>query len=92
MNLWGFTSDFLPILRQRFPAFLDKTLRENPLKGEYLLPITVQELLKEGQTTVKVLSSADQWYGVTYAADRPLVAEAIRRFTAEGSYPDGLWK
>ena len=92
MNLWGFTPSFLPILRQRFPAFLEKALRENPMKAEYLLPITVQELLKDGNTTVHVLSSADQWYGVTYAADRPLVAEAIHRFTDAGMYPDGLWK
>jgi hypothetical protein len=91
MNLWGFSPSFLPILRDRFPAFLNRTIQENPLKGEYLLPITVQELLKERKTTVKVLSSADQWYGVTYAADRPLVAAAISRFTQEGKYPNGLW-
>ena len=59
MNLWGFTSSFLPALEARFPAFLDKALAENPQKGEYLLPFTVQELLKDGKATVKVLTSPD---------------------------------
>ena len=91
MNLWGFTTSFLPALAERFPAFLDQALQKNPLKGEYLLPLTVQELLKEGKATVKVLTSPDQWYGVTYAADKPFVVAAIQEFTRQGKYPDGLW-
>ena len=92
MNLWGFTPSFLPALEARFPAFLDKALQENPLKGEYLLPFTVQELLKDEKATVKVLTSPDKWYGVTYAADKPFVVAAIQEFTRQGKYPDGLWK
>ena len=92
MNLWGFTTSFLPALEARFPAFLDNALQNNPLKGEYLLPFTVQELLKEGKATVKVLTSPDKWYGVTYAADKPVVMAAIAAFTQQGKYPDGLWK
>ena len=92
MNLWGFTTSFLPALAERFPAFLDKALAENPMKGEYLLPWTVQELLKEEKATVKVLTSPDKWYGVTYAADKPFVVDAIQAFTSQGKYPDGLWK
>ena len=91
MNMWGFSSSFLPALQERFPAFLDRALAENPLKGEYLLPTTVQDMLREGKATVQVLTSADKWYGVTYAADKPFVVDAIRNLTAEGQYPDGLW-
>ena len=50
------------------------------------------QLLQEGKAQVKVLSSADKWYGVTYAADKPLVVAALRELTASGKYPDGLWK
>ena len=92
MNLFGFTPSLLTALADRFPRFLDKALVDNPLKGEFLLPVTVQELLKEGKATVQVLTSPDQWYGVTYAADKPFVMAAIHRFTEEGKYPDGLWK
>ena len=54
--------------------------------------MTVGQLLKEGKATVKVLRSADRWYGVTYAADKPQVVEALRQMTQDGRYPDGLWK
>ena len=50
------------------------------------------QLIKEGKATFKVLSSPDRWYGVTYAADKPVVVAALKAMTEEGKYPDGLWK
>ena len=92
MNMWGFTGSFLKEIEAGFPAFLDKALAENPLKGEYYLPGTVSWLLCEGKVTVKVLESHDKWYGVTYAADKPVVVAALRDMTAKGMYPEkGLW-
>ena len=92
MNMWGFTPSFAAESEARFPAFLDKALKENPMKGEYFLPSTVSALLAENKATVKMLYSPDKWYGVTYAADKPVVVEALRTMTAQGLYPDGLWK
>ena len=91
MNLWGFTRSFLDEAQARFPAFLDRTLAENPMKGEYFLPGVVTQLLEEGKARVKVLRSADKWYGVTYREDKPAVVEAIADMTARGLYPDNLW-
>jgi len=92
MNMFGFTPVFLKELEARFPAFLEKELPENPMKKEFLLPMTVGELLKEGKANVKVLSTADKWYGVTYAADKPLVVAALKEKTEQGLYPAaGLW-
>ena len=91
MNFWGYTETFIQEIEKRFPAFLDKTLKENPMKGEFYLPSLVSQLLQEKKATVKVLTSADRWYGVTYAADKPGVVAALRAMTAEGRYPDGLW-
>ena len=92
MNLMGLMPSFLKETRDRFPAFLDKALAENPLKGEYFLPSIVQQLLSEGKATMKVLTSPDKWYGVTYAADKPVVVAALKAMTEQGLYPDGLWK
>ena len=92
MNLWGYTPGFLKELEARFPAFLDKALVENPIKGEFFLPLAVSQLIAEKKATVTVLTSPDKWYGVTYAADKPAVVAALRRMTDEGKYPDGLWK
>lgn len=90
MNFLGFMPSFLEEAKARFPAFLDKALAENPMKGEYFLPSIVQQLLTEGKATMKVLTSHDQWYGVTYAADKPVVAEALKKMTEDGVYPEKL--
>ena len=92
MNLWGFTEAFIDEADATFPAFLDATLSGNGVKAEFFLPSTVSKLLGEDRATVKVLHSADKWYGVTYAADKPVVVEAIKDMTAKGLYPaKGLW-
>ena len=92
MNMWGFTRSFLDEALARFPAFLDKTLAENPLKGEYFLPSVVSQLIGEGKARVKVLRSEDKWYGVTYREDKPTVVAAIAEKTTSGLYPDNLWE
>ena len=92
MNMWGFQPRLVDVLLERFPAFLDKALAENPLKGEYLLPSVVGELLGEGEAAVTVLASGDKWYGVTYREDKPGVEQAMRDKAAEGLYPIPLWK
>ena len=92
MNLWGFTESFIDEAEATFPAFLDVVLGKNPGKAEFFLPSTVSKLLAEDRATVKVLHSADKWYGVTYAADKPIVVAALKEKTAEGKYPaEGLW-
>ena len=92
MNMWGFTPGFLDKLEQQFPGFLTQQVPGNPEKAEFLLPRSVDALLQAGEATVKVLKSGDKWYGVTYAADKPMVVAALAELTRQGKYPDGLWK
>ena len=91
MNMWGFTGGFMKELVNRFPVFLQKNIPENPLKCEYFLPFVVDELLKEKKVTVKVLTTQDKWYGVTYKEDKPVVVAAIQKLKDQGLYPQGLW-
>lgn len=90
MNFMGFMPSFLEEARVLFPRVLDEILEKNPLKGEYFLPATVQQMLTEGRATMKVLTSPDKWYGVTYAADKPVVVAALKKMTEEGVYPEKL--
>ena len=92
MNMWGFMPSFLDELEGRFSAYLKDALKTNPLKCEFFLPLPITQLIQEGKATFKVLSSPDRWFGVTYAADKPTVVNALKAMTAEGKYPDGLWK
>lgn len=92
MNFWGFTSSMLREMEARFPAFLDKAMEENPMKGEYFLPGVVDQLIQEGKADVKVLRSMDRWYGVTYKEDKESVVDALQSMKDKGEYPDKLWK
>ena len=56
-------------------------------------PAYVDDVTPQNCLVVKVLRSPDKWYGVTYQADRPLVAAALAEKTARGEYPrNGLWE
>lgn len=92
MNFWGFTSDMMKEMEDRFPAFLDKALKENPMKGEYFLPGVVDQLIQENKAQVTVLKSRDRWYGVTYKEDKDSVVSALQSMKDKGEYPDILWK
>ena len=92
MNMWGFTRSILDEIQAGFPAFLEKGLKENPMKCEYFLPAVVSSLLEEGRAAVKVLESEDKWYGVTYKEDKPVVVAAVQSLKDEGLYPQKLWE
>ncbi len=91
MNFWGFTPQIMQVLKEGFPKFLDEAIDKNPMKGEYLLPSVVGELLQKGECSVKVLPCKDKWYGVTYKEDKPLVVAAIKELKDAGKYPEHLW-
>ena len=91
MNLWGFSAAILSELSERFPAFLNRALRENPMKGEFFIPTVVSDLIGEQRATVRVLHSHDRWFGVTYKEDKASVVAAIRALKAQGRYPEKLW-
>lgn len=86
MNFWGFSAGFMKELEARFPVFLESALKENPLKGEYFLPFVVDELLKEGKATARMLTTSRKWYGVTYREDRPALTAALRELKEKGEY------
>ena len=38
---------------------------------------------------MKVLTTPDKWYGITYREDKPELMAALRRMEEEGLYPAG---
>lgn len=92
MNFWGFTKSMMDAMKAGMPEFLDRILIENPLKGEYYLPSAVKTLIDDEKATVKVLTSNDRWYGVTYKEDKPEVVSALQAMKDKGLYPEKLWK
>lgn len=91
MNMWGFK----PSIFDEFDKALDQFFREkvavNPLKAECLIPTEVDVLIKSGKASVKALTSADRWFGVTYKEDKPFVVDSIKKLKDAGEYPEHLW-
>lgn len=87
MNAWAFPVELIGLLEKRFVHFLDTTAKANPLKSECFLPIEVDNMMKDGEVETTVLHSNDRWYGMTYAADREDVENAIAAMTEQGLYP-----
>ena len=90
MNMWGFQPEFIQVLEEGFVEFL-KGVPEGDLKKEYLLPIKVDELIRQGKASVTVLRTDSQWFGVTYQEDRAAVVESIGRLVDEGVYTNPLY-
>lgn len=90
MNMWGLSPKFFEVLDKGFDEFLEKLDPEN-LKGEYLLPIIIGDLLKEGRMKVEVRKSHDEWFGVTYKEDKPDVVANIQKLIKDGVYPEKLF-
>lgn len=87
MNAWAFPAGMLDKLEDKFRHFLDTTAKENPLKAEFYLPFAVDEMMKQGEAQTEVLHTSAKWYGMTYAADRDMVAKALAEMAESGHYP-----
>ena len=84
MNMWGFRSDFVSRLETELRAFLPSM--KDPLKDELYLPGVVDGAIHDGSLSVRVLSTSEKWYGVTYREDAASLRAAIAQMIAEGKY------
>lgn len=86
MNIWGLTPAFLQYLEAGFERFL-RGLSPDDFSSEYLLPAAVGELIREGRGHVRVLPTAERWFGMTYAADKLQTRRKIQEMIDGGVYP-----
>ena len=85
MNFWGFGTDIFDVLESDFSAFL--SAMPDPMKSEFYLPAVVDREIRERGRHYRVLTTPEQWYGVTYREDVDGVRAALARMSAEGKYP-----
>ena len=90
MNLFGFTPDYFAHSESCFKEFLAANI-EN-LKSEFFIPLMVNKVISEGTATMRVLSTASNWFGVTYKEDKPQLMQKIEELIAAGEYPCNLWE
>ena len=92
MNFWGFTPMIFEECEVLFKDFIGDAVKENPMKCEHVIPTAIGTLVKENKCKVKMLSSKDEWFGVTYKEDKPSVVAKIQKMKDDGIYPFDLWK
>lgn len=91
MNFWGFTPKIFELAQRQLTQYLTNNLEKNPMKCEHVIPTMIGETIQSAQYTLKVMSSENEWFGVTYQADKPYVVEQFVKYKAEGKYPFDLW-
>ena len=91
MNYWGFSHHIFDQLEPLFKDFLDKNLSIDPMKCEYVIPTAIGQMVDRNDIRVKVYSSSDQWFGVTYQEDKESIVKKFQEFKDQGLYPADLW-
>lgn len=89
MNMWGFTPSLFGYMENMFIDFLKE--RGNEMKSEFFIPLVADTLIKQGKADVKVMTSKDEWFGITYREDKPAVVASIKELVEQGIYPEKLF-
>ncbi len=89
MNMFGFTPSVFRHIEEGFTGFLGRSV-DDPT-AEYYIPDVVDALISEDRATMNVLRSEEQWFGVTYREDKPVVEQELLRRAENGEYPRPLW-
>ena len=89
MNFFCFTRDYVDLCIRDIKPFLKEKGTE--MKSEFLVPIHVNELIKNNEIKVNLLPSPCVWYGMTYKEDKELVVNAFKTLVDKGIYKKGLY-
>lgn len=90
MNLFGFS----PKAFEDFNIYWENFIKNNVTqeKTEALLPVVASDIIHAGKGTMKVYTSEESWFGMTYPEDREIVKAEIAKKIASGYYPEVLWE
>ncbi len=89
MNMWGFKHSIFPFLQHEFERFLAKY--GDTEKVEFFCPSVVDKMIVDGEATVDVLKTHNEWTGITYPEDLDKVVKRVNGLIADGEYPSSLW-
>jgi NDP-sugar pyrophosphorylase family protein len=90
MNFFG----FLPAVFKEFGVFFEEFIKNNVKNesAEALLPAGVNRIVLQGRGKLKVFTSKEMWFGMTYPDDRAAVHAEIAKKIETGYYPEKLWE
>jgi thiamine kinase-like enzyme len=74
MNAWAFTPEVFPLIEVSLKNFLASP---ELVRGECYLPAVINDAVREGSITVRVVMAPDPWCGMTWPGDRDHVARQL---------------
>lgn len=89
MNAWGFYPSIFKVLKDGFEAFLNTA--DDLLQKEYFISHPLNHMIANKPGSIRILETQSQWFGLTYPADKLLVAKQLLQLIQLGIYPTKLW-
>ncbi len=90
MNCWGFDPGIFSLFEDRFETFLGK--RGGETGSEFYVADPVEDAIRKGKATFRVMPDRGNWFGVTYPEDKQRVVRSIAERVRAGEYPASLWE
>ncbi len=91
MNMWGVTPEYIDLLEEGFVKFLSE-VKDGDIKAEFLVPVYMDELIKNDIISVTMLETNDKWFGVTYKEDKQSVINSFKELYEKGVYSQNLYE
>ncbi|WP_299432040.1 sugar phosphate nucleotidyltransferase [uncultured Maribacter sp.] len=90
LNFWVCQPEIFQTIEEEFITFLedDRLVKSS----ELYLPLIIKKIMESGEDTIKTIPSNEQWFGITYAADREEVVKALKERTDNEQYPVPMWQ
>ena len=90
MNMFGFNRKLMARIVKDFDTFFAQP-KEQLLKAEFLLPMEVDQMIKDNEVKLLVGTTNAKWYGITYKEDLEQFKQAIIDMKQKGMYPKHLY-
>ncbi|MDR0409519.1 MAG: hypothetical protein LBH18_03885 [Spirochaetaceae bacterium] len=91
MNFFGFSPAIFDTFSEFFNKFIEKNAGSDT--AECLLPECADTIVSSGKGKIRVFTSKESWFGMTYPEDRDVVrAEIANKIVKEEYYPERLWE
>lgn len=90
MNFFGFTPKAFEHFNAYWNRFITESVKEP--KKECLLPNGASEIVTSGEGRIKMYTTDEKWFGMTYHEDRDLVRAELKKKIEDDYYPEKLWE
>ena len=90
MNLFGSSPEAFNRFNAYWEHFIKRSLSDP--KAEAFLTVASSEIIKNGEGKIKVFTSEESWFGMTYPEDKQVVKDELTKKIDSGYYPEKLWE